>query len=82
MLLQTLLSVGDPLHFDTLLLDLIYGYIDQRWASMYLLNTLGLLINFLLNLRTCHDNSLLLGASDTVLVPSEPKILLLSPSNC
>ena len=60
-LLQALLRVDDSLHFDTLLLNLMYGNFDQYWASTYLLNTLGLLTNFLPNLRNWHDNSLLLG---------------------
>ena len=50
-LLQTLLRVDDSLHFDTLLLNLLYEYFDQCWASTYLLNTLDLLTNFLPNLR-------------------------------
>ena len=45
--LQTLLRVDDSLHFDTLLLNLLYEYFDQCWASTYLLNTLDLLTNFL-----------------------------------
>ena len=64
-LLQTLLRVGDSLHFDTLLLNLMYGYFDQCWALTHLLNTLGLLIDFLSNLRAWHDNSLHLGILHT-----------------
>ena len=41
-LLQTLLRVDDSLHFDTLLLNLLYEYFDQCWVSTYFLNTLDL----------------------------------------
>ena len=61
-LLRALLRVI-PLHSDTLLLDLLYGYVDAQHCvrQLVLAEYAGSPHQFLPNLRNWHDNPLLLG---------------------